>query len=73
MKQSLGTFMRIFVYLFVFLILASLGSALYFLIKDKGQSDRTIKALTIRITLSVILFAMLMLGFYFGIIPQRGL
>ncbi len=65
--------MRIFVYLFVFLILASLGSALYFLIKDKGQSDRTIKALTIRITLSVILFAMLMLGFYFGIIPQRGL
>lgn len=65
--------MRIFVYLFVFLILASLGSALYFLIKDKGQSDRTIKALTVRITLSVILFAMLMLGFYFGIIPQRGL
>ena len=65
--------MRIFVYLFVFLILASLASALYFLVKDKGQSDRTIKALTIRITLSVILFAMLMLGFYFGIIPQRGL
>lgn len=65
--------MRIFVYLFVFLILVSLGSALYFLIKDKGQSDRTIKALTIRVTLSVILFAMLMLGFYFGIIPQRGL
>ena len=65
--------MRIFVYLFVFLILASLGSALYFLIKDKGQSDRTIKALTVRITLSVILFAMLMLGFYYGIIPQRGL
>ena len=65
--------MRIFVYLFVFLILASLGSALYFLIKDKGQSDRTIKALTVRITLSVILLAMLMLGFYFGIIPQRGL
>ena len=65
--------MRIFVYLIVFLILASLASALYFLVKDKGQSDRTIKALTIRITLSVILFAMLMLGFYFGIIPQRGL
>jgi len=65
--------MRIFVYLFVFLILASLASALYFLVKDKGQSDRTIKALTVRVTLSVILFAMLMLGFYFGIIPQRGL
>lgn len=65
--------MRIFVYLFVFLILASLASALYFLVKDKGQSDRTIKALTVRVTLSLILFAMLMLGFYFGIIPQRGL
>ena len=65
--------MRIFVYLVVFLILASLASALYFLVKDKGQSNRTIKALTVRVTLSVILFAMLMLGFYFGIIPQRGL
>jgi hypothetical protein len=65
--------MRIVVILFLFLILGSLGSALYYLIKDKGQSDRTVKALTIRVTLSITLFILLMLGFYFGIIPQNGL
>ncbi|HTP96320.1 MAG TPA: twin transmembrane helix small protein [Burkholderiales bacterium] len=65
--------MRIIVILFLAFILLSLGSALYFLIKDKGQSDRTVKALTVRVVLSVTLFALLMLGFYFGIIPKQGL
>jgi len=64
---------RIIVILFLAFILLSLGSALYFLIKDKGQSDRTVKALTVRVVLSVTLFALLMLGFYFGIIPKQGL
>ena len=50
---------------------ASLASALYYLIKDKGQSDRTLKALTLRVSLSVGLFLLLMAGFYFGIIPPR--
>ena len=64
---------KIIVILFLAAILASLGSALYFLIKDKGKSDRMLKALTIRVVLSVTLFALLMLGFYFGIIPKQGL
>lgn len=63
--------MRVIVLIFIFLILASLFSALYYLIKDKGQSERTVKALTIRIILSITLFALLMLGFYFGWFPQR--
>jgi hypothetical protein len=63
--------MKIVVIVFIVLILTSLGSALYFLIKDKGQSDRTVKALTVRIALSIILFVMLMLGFYFGLIPGK--
>ena len=65
--------MRIIALLFIFFILASLGSALYFLVKDKGQSDRTVKALTVRITLSLLLFLMLMAGYHFGLIPQTGL
>lgn len=55
------------------LIIASLFSALTFLYKDKGQGERTARALTIRISLSILLFVLLMLGFYFGIIPERGL
>jgi len=65
--------MRIIVIIFIVLILASLGSALFFFVKDKGQSDRTVKALTVRITLSIVLFALLLLGFYFELIPQQGL
>jgi hypothetical protein len=63
--------MKIIVLLFVAFILASLFSAGYFLIRDKGQSDRVVKALTIRIGLSVVLFAMLMLGYYFGILTGK--
>ena len=65
--------MRIIVFLFLAVILFSLGSALYYLIKDKGQSERTVKALTVRITFSIVLFLILMLGFYFGLISPQGL
>ena len=63
--------MKIVVILFLIFIVASLGSALYFLIKDRGQSDRMVKALTVRVVLSVVLFALLMLGFYLGFITGK--
>jgi multisubunit Na+/H+ antiporter MnhF subunit len=66
-------FMRIAALLFIFFILASLASALYYLIKDKGQSDRVVKMLTVRVALSLVLFVLLMGGYYFGFIPQNGL
>lgn len=62
---------RIIIIAFLLVIVGSLVSALYFLVKDKGQSDRTLKALTLRVSLSVGLFLLLMAGFYFGIIPPR--
>ena len=65
--------MRILALLFIVFILASLASALYYLIKDKGQSDRAVKMLTIRVGLSLTLFILLMGGYYLGIIPQTGL
>lgn len=64
---------RIFVILMLVAILASLFSALVFLYKDKGKGERTAKALTWRISLSITLFLLLMAGFYFGIIPPMGL
>lgn len=50
------------------LIVGSLFSALFYLIKDKGEGERTAKALTVRISLSIGLFPLLMLGYYTGII-----
>lgn len=63
--------MRLLVLVFVAFILFSLFSALYFLIKDRGRSTRTVKALTIRVVLSIVLFVLLVLSFHFGFIPQR--
>jgi len=63
--------MKIIVLIFIFLILASLGSALYFLVKDKGASTRTAKALTWRVAFSITLFMLLMLGYHFGFITTK--
>ena len=62
---------KIIVILFLVFIVGSLFSALYFLVRDKGQGTRTVKALTVRVTLSVILFALLMLGIYTGFITDK--
>ena len=47
--------------------------ALALLFRKEGDKNRMVQALTIRVALSVGLFLMLLAGFYFGIIPQRGL
>lgn len=49
-------------------IIASLFSALYFLVKDKGNSGRTVKALTIRISISILLFIALVIAAKSGVI-----
>jgi hypothetical protein len=64
---------KIVIIAFLILIVGSLGSALYYLVRDKGTSDRTVKALTVRISLSIALFVLLMAGYYFGFIPRGGL
>lgn len=59
---------RELVILILIAILASLAWAGYFLVKDRDPSkpNRTVWALTIRIGLSVALFAFLMLGAWLG-------
>lgn len=54
-------------------IIASMGSALVFLIKDRGQSERTLKALTVRIIVSVALFALLFVFWSLGLIAPHGI
>ena len=66
-------FIKIVVVVMLVLVLAGLFSAQVFLFKDKGRGNRTARALTWRIGLSITLFALLMAGFYFGVIPRQGL
>lgn len=63
--------MKIVVILFLMFIVGSLASALYFMVKDKGRGERTVRALTVRVALSLVLFALLMLGFHFGLITGK--
>jgi hypothetical protein len=64
--------MRIVVVLFLLAILASLGSALYYMVANREGGPRMARALALRVGLSVALFLMLMAGYYFGIIPGRA-
>ena len=65
--------MRYFVIFVLIGILASLFSALFFMFKDKGDSRRMVRALTLRVALSVSLFLLLMAAYFFGFIGKEGL
>ena len=58
--------MRIVILILLFAVLASLFSGLYFIYHDKGTTNRAVISLTIRIALSLIVFALLMASYYFG-------
>ena len=54
-------------------ILVSLGSALVHLVRGRGRSEQTAKALTVRIGMSFALFALLFLLWWAGLIRPHGL
>ena len=54
-------------------ILYNLGAGLYFMMTDRGSTNRTVKALTWRIGLSVLLILLVIAGIATGIIKPHGL
>jgi hypothetical protein len=59
--------------MFFIAILASLVVALVALFKRGEQSQTLLRALTVRVSLSVFFFLLLMLGWYLGILEPHGL
>ncbi len=55
------------------LIIASLGSALYYMMKGKGNSSRMVHSLMLRIGLSLALFIGILLAHYLGYIEASGI
>ncbi len=45
-------------------ILVSLGSGLFFLVRDSGKTERTVISLSIRVALSALLLGLLAYGFF---------
>ena len=44
-------------------IVVSLVSGLYFLVRDRGKTERTVISLSIRVALAILLLVLLALGF----------
>lgn len=64
---------KIVILLFLLVILYNLGAGLYYMMVDKGATDRTVKALTRRIALSVALILLVMFGIWMGWIQPHDL
>ncbi|WP_298293863.1 twin transmembrane helix small protein [Thiomonas sp.] len=58
--------MKILIPIAFVLIIGSLFSALFFVMKDKGKSSRAVYALTFRVGFSVLLFLILIISFKLG-------
>jgi hypothetical protein len=63
---------KILIVITLFAIVISLGSALFHLSRGKGDPKKMVRALTIRVGLSVALFILLMLAWYNGLITPHG-
>ena len=57
---------------FLIVIVWNLGAGLYYMLVDKGESKRSVNALTRRIALSVALILLLMLAMKMGWITPHG-
>ena len=64
--------MRIIILVALAGILISLGSALFYLVRDKGSTNRTVNALTVRISISVLLILFILLAYWMGWIQPRS-
>ena len=57
---------------FLIVIVWNLGAGLYYMMVDKGQTKRTVNALTKRIALSVVLILLVILAIAMGWIQPHG-
>ena len=69
MNDSLKTLLII---AFLIVIVWNLGAGLYYMLVDKGESKRTVNALTRRIALSVGLILLVVLAIKMGWIQPHG-
>jgi predicted MFS family arabinose efflux permease len=65
--------MKLFVILVLLGIVGSMGSALFYLMRDRDNDKRVLRALTIRVGLSVLLFLLLIGAYFAGLIQPNAM
>ena len=63
---------KVVIVIFLLVIIYTLASSFFFMVKDKGEGDRTVKRLTWRIGLSLFLLLVLYIMFQMGWIESSG-
>lgn len=63
---------KLIIFAFLAAILWSLGSSFFFLMKDQGEGDRTVRRLSWRVGLSLLLVILLWVGYQLGWIEPQG-
>ncbi len=64
---------KLLIIAFILVIVWNLGAGLYYMMVDKGKSDRTVKSLSWRIGLSVLLILLVVAGIFTGVIKPHGI
>ena len=67
------TAVKITIAVLLALIVLSLGASMFSMIKDRENTNRTVKLLTVRIVLSIVTFILIFIAFYMGWIRPHGL
>ena len=71
--MSAAVIFKILIVILLIVILVSLTSGMVFLVKDMGKTNRTLNSLKVRISLSILLFVLLFIGYRAGWIQPHGL
>lgn len=64
---------KILMFLDLLVIIISLFSGMFFLVKDEGKTKKTVNALTVRVIASVVMVILIAIGIYTGQLQPHGL
>lgn len=64
---------KLFILFIMIMIAGSLACGLFFLVKDPCESKRTVRALSLRVGISLSLFVFLLIAFKLNLIHPHGL
>lgn len=64
--------LKVVILLLLGAVIVSLGKAMFHMSSGKGDSGKMAQALTVRVVLSLLLFAALFAGWYLGLISPHG-
>jgi uncharacterized membrane protein len=64
---------KIIIVVLLGLILLSLGASMITMVKDRENSNRTVKLLTVRIVLSILTFIFIFVSFFMGWLQPHGI